>query len=120
LLAGFSCLFGRLSSVSSGYLLLLLITVASTDPASARGLVVEVKTTVSPHAAVGGSQACKRRLGRPGERTLLRSEAGQELDDFIHCKYFVIMIVVHRETKTSCYLEDGASLTRGQEAGRER
>jgi len=57
--------------------------------------VVEVETTVSADAAVGGSHALKRRLRRPGEGTLLRSEARQELDDFIHGKQWVIMIVVH-------------------------
>jgi hypothetical protein len=62
------------------------MTVTGLGPASARGLVVEVETTVSTDAAVGGSHAFKRWLGRPGKGTLLRSEVRKELDEFIDRK----------------------------------
>jgi len=63
-----------------------VMTVAGLDPSSARGLVVEVETTVSADAAVAGSRTFKGWLGRPGEGTLLWREVRQELDDFIHSK----------------------------------
>jgi hypothetical protein len=66
--------------------LFLLVTVTGLSPPGTRGLVVEVKTTVSAQAAVGGSHAFKRWLGSPGEGTLVWSEMRQELDDFIHSK----------------------------------
>jgi hypothetical protein len=66
------------------FFLLPLMTVTGLDPSRARGLLVEAETTVSAHAAVACSHASKRGLGRPGEGTLFRREARQELDEFIH------------------------------------
>jgi hypothetical protein len=80
------------------------------DPARTRGLVVEVETAVSADTAVGGSHALKWRLGRPGEGTLIGSELREKADDFIHGKYWVIMIFIHSLPGTSCYFEDGARL----------
>ncbi len=53
------------------------------DPTGAWGFVVEVEAAVAPWPAVMGSGALIRRLGRPGERTLVVGEAREVADDFV-------------------------------------
>jgi hypothetical protein len=89
-------------------LLLVLVTITSMDPARSRGFMVKVESAVPADPAVGGSQALKGRLGRPGEGTLLRSELREEVDDFIHGKYCVVMIFIHCLPGITCYFEHGA------------
>jgi hypothetical protein len=62
------------------------MTMPGLEPASSPGFMVEVKTAASPHTAIGRSQALERRLGRPGEGTLLRGELRQEMDDLVNGK----------------------------------
>jgi len=56
-------------------------TMTGAYPSGTRGFMVEIETAASPHTAVMGTRADKRRLRRPGERALFVGEAGKVLDD---------------------------------------
>jgi hypothetical protein len=58
-------------------------TMTGAYPSGTRGFMVEIETAASPHTAVMGTRAGKRRLRRPGERALFVGEAGKVLDDCV-------------------------------------
>lgn len=77
-------------------LLLTVPAIPGLPPAGTGGLAVEVKTTVSTHAAVVRAGALEGRLGRPGEGTLGVGEVRQVVDDVVNSKDWVSMVFVHR------------------------
>ena len=59
------------------------------DPTGARGSAVKVKAAAAADAAIMTTITDKGRLGRPGERVLLRGETAQVGNDLIDGGYTI-------------------------------